>query len=317
MENQSTLVEADAVHHRLSNQVNSVIHLPYRCYDCSQSFFGLEQLTQHFLEEPLHSKEICLKCETPIIVFFKSMQPVRLHSCIKSSMCHNLPDLNFHSQFLFSKLQSSCEIPVCTVIGCDIQSCKASFNFSVSGIFKYLKHASKYSHTTVPCCKKCLLPEFQVTVGGKRIISHYCTKTGKIICVDKTWFSLSNRLKLRVKKAYLTLVTTKFLFLPYFYPIPQHLSHSARFIVMFGNDVQLLRKLLLVYQHNRGIRKGKIRYRLYWPLFIYGVLNNTCVLLTCGLTKPGCVQLSKISSSRQQDSGGYSIDGRLSTRNWR
>lgn len=186
MENQSTLVEADAVHHRLSNQVNSVIHLPYRCYDCSQSFFDLEQLTQHSLEKPLHSKEICLKCETPIIVFFKSMQPVRLHSCIKSSMCHNLPDLNFHSQFLFSKLQSSCKIPVCTVIGCDIQSCKASFNFSVSGIFKYLKHASKYSHTTVPCCKKCLLPEFQVTVGGKRIISHYCTKTGKIICVDKT-----------------------------------------------------------------------------------------------------------------------------------
>ncbi|KAK4025283.1 hypothetical protein OUZ56_014358 [Daphnia magna] len=60
MENQSTLVEADAVHHRLSNQVNSVIHLPYRCYDCSQSFFGLEQLTQHFLEKPLHTSQTSL-----------------------------------------------------------------------------------------------------------------------------------------------------------------------------------------------------------------------------------------------------------------
>lgn len=185
MENQSSLVEADAIHHRLCNQVNSVKDLPYSCYDCSQSFFGLEQLARHSIENPLHSEEICLKCESSITVFFSFTQPVRIHTCDKSSIRHNLSDLSFHSQFLFSKLYSTCEIPNSTVIGCDFCSCQASFEFSVNGILKYLKHVNKYRHTTVPHCKKCLLPEFQVTVGGKRVISHHCTKSGKVICVIK------------------------------------------------------------------------------------------------------------------------------------
>ena len=193
MENHSSFVEADAVHHRLSNQVNTLKDLPYECYDCSQLFVGLEDLAQHTLENPSHSEEMCLKCKNSIIVFFTSKRSVRIHSCNRPDVCHNHSDLHFHSQFLFTKLNSSGLIPDYTVIGCDLQSCAASFDFSVDGFFKYLKHANRYKHTTVPNCKKCGLPEFQLSVGGEKTISHYCAKTGKIICITKPKLSASNR----------------------------------------------------------------------------------------------------------------------------
>ena len=193
MENQSSTVEADAVHHRLSNQVNTVKDFPYRCYDCPQLFTGLEDLAQHSIKNPTHSEEMCLKCKKSIIVFFTSKCAARIHSCNKSDVCHNHSDLHFHSQFLFTKLNSSGLIPDYTVIGCDLQSCKASFDFSANGIFKYLKHVNRYKHTTVPDCRKCALPEFQLSVGGGKTISHFCVKTGKIICIVKTTASVSSR----------------------------------------------------------------------------------------------------------------------------
>ncbi len=184
MDDYSTVV-TDAVHHRLSNKVNLVTGLPYQCYDCTQLFSGLEDLAQHTLTNPHHSEEICLKCKTSIIVFYEYGNPVRIHSCKKTDVRHLHSDLYFHSQSLFSKLNSSSLIPNHTIIGCDIQSCEASFEFSVDGIYKFLKHANKYRHTTVPNCRKCALPEFQLAVGGMRTISHYCIKTGKIVFISK------------------------------------------------------------------------------------------------------------------------------------
>lgn len=184
MDEFSNTVVADAVHHRLNSQVNLVKDLPYGCYDCFQVFSTLEDLAQHSLTNSHHSEEICLKCTHSITVFFQYGNPVRIHSCKKSDVCHLHSDLFLHSQFLFSKL-NSVSIPDHTIIGCDIQSCEASFESSADGIYKCLKHANKYRHTTVPNCRKCSLPEFQITVGGMRMISHYCAKIGKIVLVAK------------------------------------------------------------------------------------------------------------------------------------
>ena len=192
MMNDTSIIETDAVHHRLSNEVNLLTSLPYGCYDCTQLFVGLEELAQHSLTNPHHSEEICLKCKSSIIVFYKHGNPVRLHSCKKIDVCHLHPDLYLHSQFIFSKLNSLLKIPGHTIVGCDIQSCEASFEFSIDGLFKFLKHANKRKHTTVPSCRKCALPEFQLTVGGMKTISHYCAKIGKIVFISKPLLTVSS-----------------------------------------------------------------------------------------------------------------------------
>merc|ERR1712137_56248 len=68
----------------------------------------------------------------------------------------------------------------------DIQACPETFAPTTNGIYKYLKHANKYFHTTVSNCRKCTLPEFRIVVNNIETISHFCIKIGKPICVMKS-----------------------------------------------------------------------------------------------------------------------------------
>ena len=129
--------------------------------------------------------EICLKCKTSITVFYQSKKPVRLHICNKPDLRHLNSELHLQSRYLASKLNLLEASEYVSVISCDIQSCHASFVPSADGIYKFLKHANKHKHTTLPNCKKCSLPDFQLTFEGSRTISHFCSKSGKVICVVK------------------------------------------------------------------------------------------------------------------------------------
>ena len=176
----------DAVHHRLVNQAKiTATALPYECYNCLRCFSTLEDLARHSIDNPSHSEEICLKCRTSVTVFYQSKQPVRLHICQKLELRHLNPELHLHSCFLASKLQLLEASQYVSVINCDIQSCHASFEPSATGIYKFLKHVNKHKHSTLPNCKKCSLPDFQMTFEGSRTISHYCSKLAKVVCVVK------------------------------------------------------------------------------------------------------------------------------------
>lgn len=176
----------DAVHHRLDSQQNSFKDFPYQCYDCGQPFQTLEEVAKHSIENQLHSNEICLKCGLSILVFSQEGKTVRIHTCKKSDLSHLACDLSSHSLFLFQKLESLGLFSDPLAIGCDIRSCMASFDCTLEGVFKMLKHANKYKHTTVPYCRKCTLPEFQVRIGGLRTVSHYCVKSGRNIFISKS-----------------------------------------------------------------------------------------------------------------------------------
>ena len=179
--------EADAVHHRLSGDTKVVTSFTYECYDCYAPFNSLEELASHSVANPLHSQEMCLKCKSNVTIFYQLGETIRLHSCTKSGLCHLNPELFLHSRLLSDKLHiSSTDPPRDSVISCDIQSCKATFEVSADGIFKFLKHVNKLKHSTLPNCRKCSLPDFQLTVQGVRIISHYCPKAGRLVCVTKS-----------------------------------------------------------------------------------------------------------------------------------
>lgn len=100
-------------------------------------------------------------------------------------MRHLNSELHLQSRYLASKLNLLDASEYVSVISCDIQSCHASFVPSADGIYKFLKHVNKHKHTTLPNCKKCFLPDFQLTFEGSRTISHYCSKLGKVVCVVK------------------------------------------------------------------------------------------------------------------------------------
>lgn len=182
----SNTVVTDAIHHRLDNQFKPLGDFLYSCYDCPQKFSTLEDVAQHSLENPCHCEEMCLKCRSSITIFFESKKSVRIHSCKKSDICHGHPELYLHSHYLFLKFSSAGLISDHTFVGCDFLSCRASFEFTFDGIFQLLKHVNKHKHTTVPNCRKCTLPEFQLTVGNLKSTSHFCAKTGKVIFVSKS-----------------------------------------------------------------------------------------------------------------------------------
>lgn len=185
MDENPSLNEADAVHHRLMNKGTIQKVLPFECYDCSEAFLELEDLATHSLNHVCHSEEVCLKCKASITVFFQFKHPVRIHSCKKPDLCHLHPELYLHSQFLFSKLASFSVDFTTDTIGCDLPGCKATFEYSVDGLFNFLKHSNKYKHTTANYCRRCFLPEFNLTLRNVKTTSHYCSKSGKVLFVSK------------------------------------------------------------------------------------------------------------------------------------
>jgi len=171
----------DAVHHRLSTDPL------YQCYDCFQKFTQLENLAEHTVATSYHSEKMCLKCRTSVTIFYHHGIVVTLHNCVKSKVKHLHGDLFTLSQYLATKLGlSKNDSTNLDVIACDIQSCPESFAPTANGVYRYLKHANKYLHSTVPNCRKCTLPEFQMVVNNVKTISHFCTKIGKPIYVDKS-----------------------------------------------------------------------------------------------------------------------------------
>ena len=184
--NGSTVV-TDAVHHRLVNQSDQDVNSFYECYNCCETFSCLENLAEHVNSNNYHSQQMCLKCKTSITVFFHNSNLVLLHSCVKSSLRHLNSDLYVQSRYIASKLQLSENISTnMPDVACDIQACPETFAPTVNGIYKYLKHANKYFHSSVTNCRKCSLPEFRMVVNDTEIISHFCIKIGKPVCVMKS-----------------------------------------------------------------------------------------------------------------------------------
>lgn len=135
----------------------------------------------------LSSDEACLKCRGSITVFYQMNKSVRLHKCSKSSLRHLHPELYIQSQFLASKLGlADTSDSTGAVISCDLQGCPAEFDASSEGIFQFLKHVNKLKHSSLSNCKKCSLPDFQLTFRETKIISHYCPKNGKLVYVIKS-----------------------------------------------------------------------------------------------------------------------------------
>jgi len=177
----------DAVHHRLIKPNDQDVDLPYECYSCCELFSHLETLAEHVNLNSYHSQQMCLKCKTYIMIFYQHSNPVCLHTCAKASLRHLNSDLYLHSQYLASKLHlSESTSKNVADIACDIQACPETFAPTTNGIYKYLKHANKYFHTTVSNCRKCTLPEFRIVVNNIETISHFCIKIGKPICVMKS-----------------------------------------------------------------------------------------------------------------------------------
>ena len=182
MEDSSTAVEVDAIHHRLSGEVTTTIQCRYGCYCCHKRFPNLEELANHAHLHPGHSEEFCLKCEQSVTVFFNYSQvgAVRLHSCKRSNLRHQNSDLCILSYYLTTKLELNTTAEDRETVSSSIFCmCQKSFARTQEGVFKYLRHSNRRLHTTLPNCNKCTLPEFQMNLDSAQISTHFCGKVGR------------------------------------------------------------------------------------------------------------------------------------------
>ena len=154
----------------------------YKCYDCCQSYYLLNELIAH-CRGNYHGEESCLKCREGIVIFEQTNPRciLRLHTCNRSLLRHQNTDLHVLGLFVSSKLDFI--KPTNRILFCN--SCQIIFPQTNEGFNEFLIHSNTTFHNCLYSCRRCTLPQFKVAYemrsGVAQKIAHFCIKDAKCI----------------------------------------------------------------------------------------------------------------------------------------